>query len=167
MRILFITLISLIAGTSYSQEVLNPVFDERLEKLLKFSVPVIDVPEAHENSEDYIFLDARELEEYQVSHIPGARYIGFRKFDEDLLAGIDRDNNIIIYCSVGYRSEKIGKKMQKMGFTSVYNLYGSIFEWINHGLPIDNNQGIATDTIHTYNKKWGKWVDSLDATKVW
>ena len=119
MRILFITLISLIAGTSYSQEVLNPVFDERLEKLLKFSVPVIDVPEAHENSEDYIFLDARELEEYQVSHIPGARYIGFRKFDEDLLAGIDRDNNIIIYCSVGYRSEKIGKKMQKMGFTSV------------------------------------------------
>lgn len=167
MRILFITLISLIAGTSYSQEVLNPVFDERLEKLLKFSVPVIDVPEAHEISEDYIFLDARELEEYQVSHIPGARYIGFRKFDEDLLAGIDRDNNIIIYCSVGYRSEKIGKKMQKMGFTSVYNLYGSIFEWINHGLPIENNQGIATDTIHTYNKKWGKWVDSLDATKVW
>ena len=167
MRIIYITLITLIVGTTYGQEVLNPVFNQRLEKLLNFTVPVIDVPEAHENCEEYIFLDARELEEYQVSHIPGARYIGYRKFDEDLLAGISRDDKIIVYCSVGYRSEKIGKKMQKMGFTSVYNLYGSIFEWINHGLPIENDQGIATDTIHTYNKKWGKWVDSSDATKVW
>ncbi len=163
--LLIILFLSAIQGMS--QDVVNPTFDERLEKLLNFTVPVIDVPEANENADEYIFLDARELEEYQISHIPGARYIGYKKFDEELLKGISHDDKIIVYCSVGYRSEKIGKKLEKLGYTSVYNLYGSIFEWINCDLPLENQQGIATDTIHTYNKKWSKWVDDKEAIKVW
>ena len=162
-----LTILFLSSIQGISQDVLNPTFDERLEKLLSFTVPVIDVPEANENADEYIFLDARELEEYQISHIPGARYIGYKKFDEDLLEGISHDDKIIVYCSVGYRSEKIGKKLEKLGYTTVYNLYGSIFEWINCDLPLENQQGIATDTIHTYNKKWSKWVDDKEAIKVW
>ncbi len=162
-----LTILFLSSIQGISQDVLNPTFDERLEKLLSFTVPVIDVPEANENADEYIFLDARELEEYQISHIPGARYIGYKKFDEDLLEGISHDDKIIVYCSVGYRSEKIGKKLEKLGYTTVYNLYGSIFEWINCDLPLENQQGISTDTIHTYNKKWSKWVDDKEAIKVW
>ena len=162
-----LTILFLSSIQGISQDVLNPTFDERLEKLLSFTVPVIDVPEANENADDYIFLDAREPEEYQISHIPGARYIGYKKFNEDLLEGISHDDKIIVYCSVGYRSEKIGKKLEKLGYTSVYNLYGSIFEWINCDLPLENQQGISTDTIHTYNKKWSKWVDDKEAIKVW
>ena len=162
-----LTILFLSSIQGISQDVLNPTFDDRLEQLLSFTVPVIDVPEANENADDYIFLDARELEEYQISHIPGARYIGYKKFDEDLLEGISHDDKIIVYCSVGYRSEKIGKKLEKLGYTTVYNLYGSIFEWINCDLPLENQQGIATDTIHTYNKKWSKWVDDKEVIKVW
>ena len=162
-----LTILFLSSIQGISQDVLNPTFDDRLEQLLSFTVPVIDVPEANENADDYIFLDAREPEEYQISHIPGARYIGYKKFNEDLLEGISHDDKIIVYCSVGYRSEKIGKKLEKLGYTTVYNLYGSIFEWINCDLPLENQQGIATDTIHTYNKKWSKWVDDKEAIKVW
>lgn len=162
-----LTILFLSSIQGISQDVLNPTFDDRLEQLLSFTVPVIDVPEANENADDYIFLDARELEEYQISHIPGARYIGYKKFDEDLLEGISHDDKIIVYCSVGYRSEKIGKKLEKLGYTTVYNLYGSIFEWINCDLPLENQQGISTDTIHTYNKKWSKWVDDKEVIKVW
>lgn len=151
----------------YSQDVLNPTFDQRLERLLNFTVPVIEVPEAQENADEYIFLDARELEEYQISHIPGAKYIGYKKFSPDLLEGINHDDNIIIYCSVGYRSEKIGEKLMKLGYSNVHNLYGSIFEWINCDLPVENQQGIVTDSIHTYNKKWSKWVDDKEAIKTW
>ena len=162
-----LTILFLSSIQGISQDVLNPTFDERLEKLLSFTVPVIDVPEANENADDYIFLDARELEEYQISHIPGARYIGYKKFNEDLLEGISHDDKIIVYCSVGYRSEKIGKKLEKLGYTTVYNLYGSIFEWINCDLPLENQQGIATDSIHTYNKNWSQWVDDKEVIKVW
>ena len=162
-----LTILFLSSIQGISQDVLNPTFDDRLEQLLSFTVPVIDVPEANENADDYIFLDARELEEYQISHIPGARYIGYKKFDEDLLEGISHDDKIIVYCSVGYRSEKIGKKLEKLGYTTVYNLYGSIFEWINCDLPLENQQGIATDSIHTYNKNWSQWVDDKEVIKVW
>ena len=168
-RSITLLFILLILGTiqGNSQDVLNPTFDERLEDLLSFTVPVIDVPEANQNADEYIFLDARELEEYQVSHIPDAKYVGYKNFSADLLKGIKLDDKIIVYCSVGYRSEKIGKKLEKLGYTSVYNLYGSIFEWINCDLPLENQQGISTDTIHTYNKKWSKWVDDKEVIKVW
>lgn len=164
MLIIFL-IISTIRGNS--QDVLNPTFDERLEDLLSFSVTVIDVPEASQNADEYIFLDARELEEYQVSHIPDARYIGYKNFSADSMEGINLDDNIIVYCSVGYRSEKIGEKLLKLGYSNVRNLYGSIFEWINCDLPVENQHGIATDSIHTYNRKWSKWVDDREAIKMW
>ncbi|MEZ4982079.1 MAG: hypothetical protein R2769_10945 [Saprospiraceae bacterium] len=52
-------------------------FDQKLEKLLKFSVPVLGVEELHAHSNDFILLDAREKEEYKVSHIEGAKWIGY------------------------------------------------------------------------------------------
>ena len=44
---------------------------------------------------------------------------------------IARESTIVVYCSVGYRSEKIAEELDKLGFTNVSNLYGGIFEWIN------------------------------------
>ena len=72
----------------------------------------------------------------------------------------------MLYCSVGYRSEKVAEKMKKAGFTAVYNLYGSIFEWVNAGYPVVTNDGNQTNIIHTYNKKWGQWVTSDNIKKT-
>ena len=117
-------------------------------------------------NEVYIF-DAREEEEYLTSHIKGARYLGYKKFDEQKLAGVPKNAKVVVYCSVGYRSEKIGERLQKMGFTDVSNLYGSIFEWVNRGYPVVGQNGEPTRRIHTYNAKWSQWVDNDDAEKVW
>lgn len=43
------------------------------------------------------------------------------------------------------------------GYIQVYNLYGGIFEWVNEGHPVFNDQG-ETDKIHAYNKLWGMWL---------
>ena len=153
--------------TASAQSTQSPSFDNRLKELLDFSIPTIDVTKASENSAEYVFLDARELEEYQVSHIPGARYVGYNHFSPKYLKGIDYDQNIIIYCSVGYRSEKLGEKLSRMGYKNVNNLYGSIFEWVNCGLPVENGQGVTTDSIHTYNSRWSKWVSNSEMNKIW
>jgi hypothetical protein len=63
-----------------------------------------------------------------------------------------------VYCSVGYRSERIGEKLLKLGYTDVVNLYGGIFEWKNQGLDVYNSSNYPTDSVHTYNKSWGKWL---------
>lgn len=144
----------------------NPEFDAKVERLISFSVPTISVEDV-KSMEGAVIADARELEEYQISHIPGAKYVGYKKFDMSHLEGVDKDAPIILYCSVGYRSEKIGEKLMKKGYTNVYNLYGSIFEWVNQGNPVVDDSNNPTNKVHTYNAKWSKWVDDGKVEEVW
>lgn len=80
---------------------------------------------------------------------------------------IPKDAKIVLYCSVGYRSEKIGEKLQKMGYTDVNNLFGSLFEWVNRGYKVVDKDGNETQKVHTYNKDWSQWVDETKAKKTW
>ena len=99
-----------------------------------------------------IFVDIREDKEYNVSHIPGA--MTQEEFEN---AAVSADTPIILYCSVGYRSGKYGEKLVEMGLDNVYNLYGGIFKWTNDGKELVDEKG-TTERVHTYDKKWGKWV---------
>ena len=144
----------------------SAAFSDKINELLSFSVPVISVTEAHK-LKSVVFFDAREEEEFKVSHIPGAKYVGYRSFDEDLLDQIAKDQKIVVYCSIGYRSEKIGEKLKKLGYSKVYNLYGSIFEWANEGYALENAQGKVTKKVHVYNKKWSKWMTNENYEKVY
>ena len=145
----------------------NVNFDKKISSLISFSVPVMGVDELKEMKEDVVLLDAREKKEFEVSHIEGAKCVGYKKFDESQLEGVDKDEHIVVYCSVGYRSEKIGEKLKKMGYKNVYNLYGSIFEWVNDGNEVVDKNNTPTKEVHTYNKKWSKWVEEGKVKKVW
>ena len=72
---------------------------------------------------------------------------------------------MVVYCTVGYRSERIGEKLQKMGFQDVHNLYGGITEWVNQGHKVVDPEGNETPKVHTYSKDWGKWLK--EGEKVW
>lgn len=148
--------------TRSDSQVENPDFQKKLQWLLRHNVKEISVAEIA-NFQDVIYLDAREKAEYKVSHIENAVWVGYDDFDIQTVENLDKSKPIIVYCSVGYRSEKISKKLEKNGFKRVYNLYGGLFEWYNQGLPIVNNQGKPTGKIHTYNEKWGKWVKERKA----
>ncbi len=145
----------------------QPAFDAAVASLINFSVPLIGVKELQRIQSDVVLFDAREKEEYEVSHIAGAKYLGYKKFDPTTLANVDKDQKIVLYCSVGYRSEKIGERLLALGYTNVYNLYGSIFEWINQGNPVVDEQGKVIQKVHTYNKKWSQWVEEGKVKKVW
>ena len=74
------------------------------------------------------------------------------------LSDIDKDAPIVIYCSVGYRSEKIGEKLQRAGFKNVVNLWGGIFDWSNQQLPLVNSAEEKVTRVHPYDKNWGRWL---------
>ena len=145
----------------------NPAFDKKISEMIRFSVPTIGVQELSNIQNEVHIFDAREQQEFEVSHIEGAQYLGYEAFDEARLAGIPKDATIVLYCSIGYRSEKIGEKLQKMGYSKVYNLYGSIFEWVNQGFPLVGPDGHPTRKVHTYNSKWSQWVSAEKAENVW
>ena len=111
-----------------------------------------------------LVLDAREREEYEVSHIPGARFVGYDDFEIEALVDVDKSRPIIVYCSVGYRSGKVAELLQEAGYTEVSNLYGGIFYWVNTDHPVVDEKG-STTRVHTYNKQWGTWLTKGE--KVW
>lgn len=158
---LFLFLNTLSAQTAASPTSNDANFDKLLQGLLKFSITPISCEELKENKEDYLVFDARAYAEYQVSHIDGAIHVGYDKFNKDAIEEVKKGTKIVVYCSVGFRSEKVGERLERLGFTNVYNLYGSIFEWSNLGYPLVNKDG-ATDQIHAIDEKWGKWIKNAE-----
>lgn len=134
-------------------------FHQMLTDTYKQTVPLFS-PDTKGVSivDSFQILDTRELAEYKVSHLPGAIHVGYDAFSENRLADLDKNKPVIVYCSIGYRSERIGEKLLKMGFTDVQNLYGGIFWWKYMGLPIVDQQEAPTEKVHTYNRRWGQWL---------
>jgi len=145
----------------------DPAFDDRLSRIIPFEVPLMSIDTLEKRQDEVVLLDTREKEEYQVSHIRGARHVGYRNFDKTKVNDIPKDRTIVLYCSVGYRSDKIGQQLQEMGYQKVYNLYGSIFEWVNQGNPVYNEQGKAVDIVHAYNQRWSQWIKNDKIKKTW
>jgi rhodanese-related sulfurtransferase len=147
-------------GVSYAQPLVkSKAYALMLKGLLSHTVPELSVDSAKAISDSAtIWLDAREENETQVSGINSATPVGYDKFNIKTLDGISKNSKIIVYCSVGYRSEKVAEKLIKAGFTDVSNLYGGIFEWVNAGNKTYINK-IITPKIHAYNKVWGAWVN--------
>lgn len=133
------------------------MFDAMLSTLLRHSVNELRARDAGDVT-PFLMLDARESAEFEVSHLPGARWVGYKDFSLRRLAGIDKHQAIVVYCSVGYRSEKIAEQLQAAGYTKVYNLVGGIFEWANYGKPLVDKNNRPTREVHPYDKTWGRWL---------
>ena len=112
------------ATTSLAQQTLEQV----LLKYNKQSIPYVSAKMLVEvqNDPTVVLLDTREKKEYKVSHIKGAVHAGYEDFDlQKVSKNIkSKDAQIIVYCSLGVRSEDIAETLQKAGYTNIKNLYG-------------------------------------------
>ena len=156
MKHLLIYIIILTSISGFSQKKLSKL----LEKYNNENIPYTTVAELKENQSNIIFLDAREQKEYNTSHIKNAVFVGYDFFSLDALQNksLKKDSKIVVYCSLGIRSEDIAEKLKKAGYTNVENLYGGIFEWKNNDLPVYNTNEKETDSVHAFSKGWGKWL---------
>ncbi|ARS34435.1 rhodanese [Pontibacter actiniarum] len=131
-----------------------------LKGLYKNSLPFVKpavLQKMLQAAEKPLLLDTRQAEEYKVSHLPGARFVDYETFKVAQLADVPHDTPIVLYCAVGYRSERVGEQLKAAGYTSVQNLYGGIFEWVNQGYPVYSQKG-KTVKVHAYSRAWGVWL---------
>ena len=112
-----------------------------------------------------VLLDTRSQEEYRVSHLPDARFVNYDTFKPEDVQDIAKEAPVVVYCAVGYRSERVGEQLQQAGYQHVQNLYGGIFEWKNEGRKVVNLREQPTDSVHTYNRNWSRWLER--GVKVW
>ena len=135
----------------------NGAFKAMLETMYKKTVPLVSVAEL-KRMPNVVLLDTRARTEYDVSHLPNARWVGYDDFDLKRVSDIPKEANVVLYCSVGYRSERVGEKLLAAGYQRVHNLYGSLFEWVNQGNPVVDKAGKPTQRVHAYSRLWGIWL---------
>lgn len=133
----------------------NTDIDTEVRKLYKNTVPVLR-PEQVRTA--HVILDARERGEYDVSHLRGARWVGHEDFNLKRVSRISKTDTIIVYCSIGYRSERVGEKLLKAGYTKVFNLYGGIFQWKNSGHAVVDANNDTTERVHCYDRSWSRFL---------
>lgn len=148
------------APLSADNNVTSSRYAKMLDGLLSHSVDEVDVRQVM-GMPEAIFIDAREKSEFDVSHIKGAIWAGYDDFNLDRLVSLANDQPIVVYCSVGYRSEKITEQLLQAGYSNASNLYGGIFEWVNQGEDVVNDAG-KTKNVHAFNRKWGQWLQAGD-----
>ena len=102
-------------------------------------------------------IDVRAPNEFAVSHLQTA--LNLETATEIANAVPDKNTEIVVYCSVGYRSAGVAAELQALGYSNVKNLKHSIFAWASQGLPMVDKQG-NTHLVHPYNRIWGRLVPS-------
>lgn len=160
-------ILSLITAATGTSTCAQSAYDVLLSTLYNNTVPTLSADSLSQlaETESLIILDTRSKEEFKVSHLPKAKWVDYDTFDSSMVSGIAKDASIVVYCSVGYRSEKIGEKLKQLGFSNVQNLYGGIFQWKNEGKVVVNMRNQPTDSVHAYSKLWSIWLK--DGIKVY
>lgn len=112
-----------------------------------------------------LLLDARTQEEYEVSHLMNAQLASSNLEDLTKITEINLATPIVVYCSVGYRSAAIARRLQSQGYKNVFNLNGSIFQWVNEGRLV-YRAGKPVNKVHSYQKFWQYLlIDTANSTQ--
>jgi rhodanese-related sulfurtransferase len=97
------------------------------------------------NSEQYLFVDAREPDEYAEGHVKGAINLPFDSFDDywsKVEPQLPRESKIVTYCS-GSECESslfLARLLIKdYGYKDVEIFFGGWSAWNKHRLPIEGN----------------------------
>ncbi|MEY2479633.1 MAG: hypothetical protein QOI04_560 [Verrucomicrobiota bacterium] len=111
---------------------------------------------ADKNRRRPVIIDVRTQAEWEVSHLPGARHVFPGASAETALPGISKDEAVVTYCAVGYRSAELATKLRAAGFTHVQVLEGAIFQWANEHRPLVRDDDASVTRVHPYSPFWGR-----------
>ena len=94
---------------------------------------------------DGIIIDVRTSQEFNSGHIIDATNIDFYSDDfTDKLKIVRKDVPIYVYCRSGGRSSSAADKMEKLGFTKLYNMIGGIGSWQSEGYETIKSKEVET-----------------------
>lgn len=81
-------------------------------------------------------LDVREPEEWNEFHIPGATLIPLGELP-DRLSEVPQDQQIVVVCRSGNRSQQGRDILLSAGFEQVTSMAGGVSQWRSEGYPTE------------------------------
>ncbi|MFT4058053.1 MAG: rhodanese-like domain-containing protein [Legionella sp.] len=93
-----------------------------------------------EHQEPLKLIDVREESEWASGGIPSAMHLGRGIIERDIEKVIPlRQQQIVVYCSGGFRCALVAESLQKMGYQNVYSLDTGLQGWIDAGYPMEKS----------------------------
>lgn len=81
-----------------------------------------------QNGDNLVLLDVRELNEYAFARIDGSIHIPLNQIPERLRE-LNHEQDIVVICHHGMRSQQACLFLEQYGFKQLYNLKGGIDAW--------------------------------------
>lgn len=100
----------------------------------------LSVQEAYDamrESDDAIFIDVREQQEWDQIHAVGTDLIPLSVFEQRATDELPKDGEIYIICNSGNRSRTAAEYLLSQGYTNVHNIEGGTQAWVTAGLPAE------------------------------
>lgn len=97
----------------------------------------ISVAEAYKlYPDDAFFLDVREVVEWEAGHVPDTTNIPLSEL-ETRLNELPKDQDIVVICRSGNRSQEGRDILLDAGFENVTSMAGGVSDWKDAGYPYD------------------------------
>ena len=96
---------------------------------------------------DYILVDVRTTEEYELGHIQDAINFDYysESFQKEILS-LDKSSSIILYCRTQNRSTKTANYLKENGYKEINVLEGGITSWVKNGNDLVYNFSDETNS---------------------
>ena len=116
------------------------VSDEAAEAAKDSTISVTqlkDMLDKREKGEiDFVLVDVREPNEWDIVHIPGAELIPKGEFlNGSALTKMPTDKPVVLHCKVGGRSAEVLAVMKGAGFSDTIHVGGGVVAWVNQIEP--------------------------------
>ncbi len=92
------------------------------------SIDVHALDELIKVKSDFVLIDVREENEYDICKIPNSKLIPLSVLAEKFVE-VDKDKDVVVHCHHGGRSAKAIEFLQSKGYTKLKNLSGGIDAW--------------------------------------
>jgi len=95
----------------------------QLEQMLK---------ERENGERDFVLVDVREPNEYEINHIPGSVLIPKGEFlNGSALTELPNDKQVVLHCKSGVRSAEALAVVKGAGFSDAVHVGGGVVAWVN------------------------------------
>ncbi|BDD10202.1 rhodanese domain protein [Fulvitalea axinellae] len=98
------------------------------------TIDALGLKEMRDQGEDFVLIDVREENEYQLTNI-GGEFMPLSRLN-DFVEQIPEDKKVVVMCRSGVRSARAIEQLERLGFENCYNLEGGI---LDYGKKVDKS----------------------------
>ncbi len=112
------------------------ISDEAAEAARDSTISVRDLAAMKAAGDDFLLIDVREPNEFEIVSIPGAVLIPKGEFlNGSALEKLPQDRQIVVNCKTGVRSAEVLAVLKGAGFANSVHVGGGVIAWVNQIEP--------------------------------